>query len=153
VPFGAFVLLEGGIEAIIPNSELSLRRVSKPQDVVNPGDVVESRIIELKPEERKLTLSIRRLLEEAQREQEGAQREAEYREFREYSSGGSAPSGGGGGKGRKRDMPERGGVTLGDVFGEQFARARKEVSRKGSRKGSDYDAIEDGDGDGEGEEE
>jgi 4-hydroxy-3-methylbut-2-enyl diphosphate reductase len=116
VPFGAFVLLEGGVEAIIPNSELATRRVSKPQDVVNPGDEVEARVIEMKPEERKLTLSIRRIQEESQRAQETQARETEYREFREFS--------------KKRREPER-GVTLGDVFSEQFARARKEVSRKG----------------------
>ena len=130
VPFGAFVLLEGGVEAIIPNSELATRRVSKPQDVVNPGDEVEARVIEMKPEERKLTLSIRRILEETQRVQETQARETEYREFREFS--------------KKRREPER--VTLGDVFGEQFARARKEVSRKGKggkAEPNQYDVSED----------
>jgi predicted RNA-binding protein with RPS1 domain len=63
VPFGAFVQLEDGVEAIIPNSELSDRRVSKPSDVVNPGDEVEAKIIEIRPDERKMTLSIRRLVE------------------------------------------------------------------------------------------
>lgn len=129
VPFGAFVLLEGGIEAIIPNSELATRRVSKPQDVVNPGDEVEARVIEMKPEERKLTLSIRRIQEETQRAQETQARETEYREFREFS--------------KKRREPER--VTLGDVFSEQFARARKEVSRKGrgsKPEPSQYDVSE-----------
>ncbi|MDQ2799213.1 MAG: 30S ribosomal protein S1, partial [Armatimonadota bacterium] len=63
VPFGAFVGLEEGVEAIIPNSELSDRRIAKPGDVVNPGDEVEARIIEIRPDERKMTLSIRRLVE------------------------------------------------------------------------------------------
>jgi len=63
VPFGAFVGLEDGVEAIIPNSELSDRRVAKPGDVVNPGDEVEAKVIEIRPEERKMTLSIRRHLE------------------------------------------------------------------------------------------
>ena len=63
VPFGAFVTLENGVEAIIPNSELSDRRITKPSDVVNPGDEVEARIIEMRTEERKMTLSIRRVVE------------------------------------------------------------------------------------------
>ena len=63
VPFGAFVELEEGVEAIIPNSELSDRRISKPGDVVNPGDEVEARVIEMRTEERKMTLSIRRAVE------------------------------------------------------------------------------------------
>jgi len=63
VPFGAFVTLEEGVEAIIPTSELADRRISKPSDAVNPGEIVEARIIEMRPEERKMTLSIRRVLE------------------------------------------------------------------------------------------
>jgi 4-hydroxy-3-methylbut-2-enyl diphosphate reductase len=125
VQFGAFVLLEGGVEAIIPNSELSIKRVSKPQDVVNPGDEIEARIIEVKPEERKMTLSIRRMQEEASRATNEAAREQEYREFQQYS--------------KKRSS---GAVTLGDVLGEQFARARKEVSRKGKKDKSEYDVEE-----------
>lgn len=65
VPFGAFVALEEGVEAIIPNSELSDRRIAKPSDAVNPGDEVEAKVIELRPEERKMTLSIRRMVETA----------------------------------------------------------------------------------------
>ena len=65
VPFGAFVGLEEGVEAIIPTSELAERRIAKPSDAVNPGDIVDARIIEMRSEERKMTLSIRRLVESA----------------------------------------------------------------------------------------
>lgn len=64
VPFGAFVQLDGGLEGIVPNNELSIRRVSKPEDVVEVGDQVEVKILEIRPEERRLTLSIARALEE-----------------------------------------------------------------------------------------
>jgi 4-hydroxy-3-methylbut-2-enyl diphosphate reductase len=126
VPFGAFVLLEGGVEAIIPNSELATRRISKPQDVVNPGDEVEARVIEVKAEERKMTLSIRRIQEEAARAAGEVAREQEYRDYQNYS--------------KRRNTST--GVTLGDVLSEQFARARKEVSRKTRREKSDYDVEE-----------
>ena len=63
VPFGAFVTLEEGVEAIIPTSELAERRIAKPSDAVNPGELVEARIIEMRADERKMTLSIRRVLE------------------------------------------------------------------------------------------
>ncbi|MFN3648377.1 MAG: 30S ribosomal protein S1 [Armatimonadota bacterium] len=64
VPFGVFVQLEGGIEGIVPNNELSVRRVNKPEDVVEVGDEVEVKIVEIRPEERRLTLSIRQAMEE-----------------------------------------------------------------------------------------
>ena len=50
VPFGAFVALDGGIEAIIPNSELSRRRVNRPEDIVSVGETVQAKIIDIKPE-------------------------------------------------------------------------------------------------------
>jgi ribosomal protein S1 len=59
VPFGAFVQLEGGLEGIIPNNELSERRIAKPEDVVQVGDQVEVKVLEVRPEERRMTLSLR----------------------------------------------------------------------------------------------
>jgi 4-hydroxy-3-methylbut-2-enyl diphosphate reductase len=59
VPFGAFVQLDGGIEGIIPNTELASRRVNKPEEVVQVGDQVEVRILDIRPEERRMTLSLR----------------------------------------------------------------------------------------------
>ncbi|MDX1933945.1 MAG: 30S ribosomal protein S1 [Capsulimonadales bacterium] len=61
VPFGAFVLLEGGIEGIIPNSELSYKRIAKPGDVVEQGQMVQIKVIDIRPEERRLTLSLKAL--------------------------------------------------------------------------------------------
>jgi 4-hydroxy-3-methylbut-2-enyl diphosphate reductase len=62
VPFGAFVQLDGGLEGIVPTNELSLRRVQKPEDVVEVGDRVEAKILEIRPDERRLTLSVRQAL-------------------------------------------------------------------------------------------
>jgi ribosomal protein S1 len=59
VPFGAFVQLDGGIEGIIPNTELKAGRVNKPEEVVQVGDHVEVRILDIRPEERRMTLSLR----------------------------------------------------------------------------------------------
>jgi len=88
VPFGAFVQLDGGLEGIVPNNELSIRRVNKPEDVVEVGDNVEVKIVEIRPEERRLTLSIRQALEErgeygdypAEEEAEEAPAEESYSE-------------------------------------------------------------------------
>lgn len=64
VPFGAFVQLDGGLEGIVPNNELSMRRVNKPEDVVEVGDNVHVKILEIRPDERRMTLSIRQAMEE-----------------------------------------------------------------------------------------
>lgn len=64
VPFGAFVQVEGGLEGIVPNNELSPRRVNKPEEVVQVGDNVQVKILEIRPDERRMTLSIRQAMEE-----------------------------------------------------------------------------------------
>jgi ribosomal protein S1 len=64
VPFGVFVQVEGGVEGIIHNSELSSRRGVKAGDLVKTGETVEVKILDLRPEERKMTLSLRQARQE-----------------------------------------------------------------------------------------
>jgi small subunit ribosomal protein S1 len=59
--FGAFVDL-GGIEGLIPASEISWTRIDKPADVLSPGQEVTARILSLDWEHTRLTLSIKATL-------------------------------------------------------------------------------------------
>jgi ribosomal protein S1 len=59
VPFGAFVQLQTGIEGIVPNIELAEHRVTKPEQVVSVKDKVNVKILDINPEERRMTLSLR----------------------------------------------------------------------------------------------
>jgi predicted RNA-binding protein with RPS1 domain len=68
VPFGAFVQVEGDVEGIIPNSEIPRNRGGKPGGDVVQGEQVEVKIIGLRPEERKMTLSLKALLPPEERE-------------------------------------------------------------------------------------
>lgn len=56
---GAFVKLNEGAEAFIPLSEMSTRRVRRPEDVVEEGQEVEVQIIDLRPEDRRMVLSMK----------------------------------------------------------------------------------------------
>ncbi len=60
-PYGAFVDV-GGVEGLVHVSELSWSRVQHPGDVVQPGDAVQVYVLAVKPNERKIALSIKRLL-------------------------------------------------------------------------------------------
>ena len=62
--FGAFVELEEGVEGLIHISQLSRQRVDKPQDVLQEGQEVEARILEVNPAERRIRLSLRPQSEE-----------------------------------------------------------------------------------------
>jgi len=58
-PFGAFVKLEDGIDGLIHISQLADRRVLKPEDVVQVGQEVQAKVIEFKPEEKRISLSLK----------------------------------------------------------------------------------------------
>ncbi len=55
--FGVFVELESDIEGLIHISELSTKRVDKPDDVVKVGDVLKAEIITIDRDSRKIGLS------------------------------------------------------------------------------------------------
>jgi small subunit ribosomal protein S1 len=59
VKFGAFVEIAEGIEGLVHISEMSYRRVLKPEEVVSQGDSVEVMIKELDPERRRISLSMK----------------------------------------------------------------------------------------------
>jgi small subunit ribosomal protein S1 len=59
VPFGAFVALDHGIEGIIPLSEMAERRINKPEEIVAANQKVHVKIINIRPGERRMTLSLR----------------------------------------------------------------------------------------------
>jgi small subunit ribosomal protein S1 len=63
VDFGAFIELEAGLEGLVHISELDNKRVRASSDVVKPGQDVKVRILEIDPEARRISLSIRRAAE------------------------------------------------------------------------------------------
>jgi ribosomal protein S1 len=123
VPFGAFVQVEGGIEGIIPNSELALKRVNNPEEVVSVGQEVEVKVIDLRPDERRLTLSMRQLMTQKEKEREET-------EFRSYAQA----------------RPEA-KTTIGDLIGEQlggldFGEMKEKPAKKSRSRAKKADVDE-----------
>jgi 4-hydroxy-3-methylbut-2-enyl diphosphate reductase len=125
VPFGAFIKLEGtGIEGIIPNAELPGDRGKKAADVLSAGGKVEVKIVNIRPGERRMTLSLRQFEQAKERQQ--------LKEFMQRQESSSR-------------------VTIGDLFGSVLADAhaaasqgaeeaesrRVEESKSGVTEGSD----------------
>jgi len=90
VTSGAFVRLDE-VDAFIPISEAAEKRVQKVTDVLDVGQTVEALVTEIRPEERRMILSLRRLA-----------RERERTRVKEYISA----------------QTEEGRVTIGDIAGE-----------------------------------
>jgi small subunit ribosomal protein S1 len=61
--FGAFVLLEPGVEGMIHISELAHERVPTVESKVNTGDEVTAEVLSVDPDQRRIALSIKALTE------------------------------------------------------------------------------------------
>ena len=61
VTFGAFVEIHAGVEGLVHISELAAHHVENPREIVNQGDVLAVRIIEIDAERRRLSLSLKRV--------------------------------------------------------------------------------------------
>jgi len=59
--FGAFMELEPGIEGFIPVKEITWNKKIKIDEILEKGDEVSALILEIKPSERKILLSLRKL--------------------------------------------------------------------------------------------
>jgi len=66
-PFGAFVNLEDGVDALVHISQLDLKRVAKVEDVVQVGQIITAKVIESKPEDKRISLSMKELLLDSER--------------------------------------------------------------------------------------
>jgi small subunit ribosomal protein S1 len=58
--YGAFVDI-GGVDGLLHVGEISWQRVEKPSDVLTVGDEIESRVLKIDPEKRRISLSMKQL--------------------------------------------------------------------------------------------
>ncbi|HVP01949.1 MAG TPA: 30S ribosomal protein S1 [Solirubrobacteraceae bacterium] len=61
VTFGAFVEILDGVEGLVHISELAPHHVENPREIVQPGDTVKVKILEIDSERRRLSLSVKRV--------------------------------------------------------------------------------------------
>jgi len=97
VSFGVFVELAPGIEGLVHISQLANKHVNTPSEVVKEGQEVQVKILDVLPEEQRISLSMRALNEERPEPKERPNR----REEQSYT---------------QENQPL--GVTLGDLFGD-----------------------------------
>ena len=59
VPFGAFIELGQSIEGLVHISEMAMRHIDTPAQVVKAGDEVKVKVMEINPERRRISLSMK----------------------------------------------------------------------------------------------
>lgn len=57
VPFGAFVELEPGVDGLVHISQIAEKHVVKPEDELKIGEVIKVKVLEVNPEQKKISLS------------------------------------------------------------------------------------------------
>jgi small subunit ribosomal protein S1 len=58
-PFGAFVEIADGVDALCHISQISNRRLAKPDEVLEEGMIVQARVLEVSNETRRISISIK----------------------------------------------------------------------------------------------
>ena len=68
--FGAFIELESGIDALLHVSQIAREHIDKPSDVLNIGQEITAKVVDFKKDERKISLSMKALLNEEEKSEE-----------------------------------------------------------------------------------
>jgi 4-hydroxy-3-methylbut-2-enyl diphosphate reductase len=66
--FGAFVELEPGVDGLVHISQISDKRVNKVEDALKTGETVSVKVLDVKPKEKRISLSIRQAAPEEESE-------------------------------------------------------------------------------------
>ena len=59
---GALAELERGITGLIPNSKLAYKQFERPEEIVSVGEVLDLKVVRVRPEVRKIELSLRAVM-------------------------------------------------------------------------------------------
>ena len=68
--FGAFVELEPGVDALLHVSQISREHVEKPSDILKVGQVITAKVVDFNGEDKKISLSMKALENQASAEDE-----------------------------------------------------------------------------------
>lgn len=68
-PFGAFIRLAPGVEGLAHISQLAEKRVNNPEEVLSVGQEVQVKIIKIDPSKRKVSLSLKQVASDREKEQ------------------------------------------------------------------------------------
>ncbi|WP_100398530.1 30S ribosomal protein S1 [Bacillus sp. FJAT-44742] len=100
VSFGAFVEVAPGVEGLVHISQIANRHIGTPGEVLEEGQSVKAKVLDINPSEQRISLSIRELEEKATPEKKVQQ---------EYE----APE------------EDHSGFSLGDMIGDQLKKYKK----------------------------
>ena len=75
--FGAFAQIIPGVDGLIHISQISNERINKPQDVLSIGQEVQVQITDIDFDKKRVSLSMKALLDDAEASEEATAEDAE----------------------------------------------------------------------------
>lgn len=99
VSFGAFVEVAPGVEGLVHISQIANRHIGTPDEVLEEGQTVKAKVLDMNPSQERISLSIR-ALEEENKADDTRERESQPEE-------------------------EHSGFSLGDMIGDQLKKYKK----------------------------
>jgi ribosomal protein S1/(E)-4-hydroxy-3-methyl-but-2-enyl pyrophosphate reductase len=103
VSFGAFVQLEPGVEGLVHISRMADYHVAKPEDIVNAGDEIQVKILDINKQDQRISLSIKDAQEDSNTDKEKKDEESD----------------------KSQNSSSSVGVNLGEVFGDLLTKAER----------------------------
>ncbi|MCK0472138.1 30S ribosomal protein S1 [Halalkalibacter sp. APA_J-10(15)] len=101
VHFGAFIELAPGVEGLVHISQIANRHIGTPSEVLTEGETVQVKVLDVNIDEKRISLSIRALLEEDEQDDE---------DYKQYEA-------------QQNDEPS--GFSLGDMIGNKLDKYKK----------------------------
>ena len=69
LPFGAFVQLEPGLEGLVHISQISEKRINKVEDVLEVGQEINVKIVQISEEDKRIKLSMKDIVKDEEKEE------------------------------------------------------------------------------------
>ena len=122
--FGAFVEVFPGVEGLVHISQISHQHIATPNDVLKVGQEIKVKVLDVRPDEKRLALSIKALEEKpqaAEGEEEAAQPERRNNNRRRNNN--SRDNRTASERSTANAPEEQSGFTLGDLIGNELKNA------------------------------
>lgn len=87
VSFGAFVEVAPGVEGLVHISQIANRHIATPSEVLTEGESIQVKVLDINIEDRRISLSIRELLEDDEQGDSGDYRSSDDEDSSGFSFG------------------------------------------------------------------
>lgn len=121
--FGAFVEVFPGVEGLVHISQISHQHIATPNDVLKVGQEIKVKVLDVRPDEKRLALSIKALEEKPQTADDDNESQAERRSNNNRRRNNNRDNRTASERSTANAPEESTGFTLGDLIGDELKNA------------------------------